>query len=241
MLNRIFSVIVIAVLVLAIVAAGLLFYANSVDHRRPRFSTFEAGLPSSIGQTPSSAQEPASPAGTQEPGKAQPAPEKTSAVAKAEKAASPPLSATPPPVLTMPPLDQRADTILEYAVASLPGWKARIVAHDSAYKSATVRATSPTGKLSLDIDVHWDKELGDFSVVNAQAAGTAKTVATVPKGIIMALDSNPKFKKLPLRKVSMKRLTSDDATILVQSDIKKWQVYLKLKGGHWRLIKAREL
>jgi hypothetical protein len=39
----------------------------------------------------------------------------------------------------------------------------------------------------------------------------------------------------------VKRLTSHDVTVHVQSDIKKWQVYMKVKAGHWMIIKAREL
>ena len=235
-MNRLFSALVVIVLLLVVVAGGLFFYQNYGHPGQPSsVATNEVGPPATMPGADETAEAPSGE--TEKPEADQPA--EKAAPEEAAPAEKPDTGKAA--LLPMPSMAQRPETITQYALASLPGWQSKIVTHDPDYKSGTVRATSPDGKVSLDIDVKWDKELGDYSVTDAEGAGAAKATAAVPKGIMDALDANAKFKGLPDRKVSVKRLTSHDVTVHVQSDIKKWQVYMKVKAGHWMIIKAREL
>jgi hypothetical protein len=246
-MNRLFSALVIIVLLLLLVAGGLYYY-ETFGHpgQPPSVATSETGPAAAVPGRDETAEarsgENAKPEaegpqaeqpGAEKPGAEKPGAEEAAPSAKPEtgKAA----------LMPMPSMAQRPETITQYALTILPGWQSKIVTHAPDYRTATVRATSPDGKITLDVVVQWDKELGDFNVTDAEAAGAAKATAAVPKGIMGSLDANAKFKTLPDRRVSVKRLTSHDATIMVQSDIKKWQVYLKVKGGHWTIIKAREM
>jgi hypothetical protein len=230
-MNHIFSVLVILVLILVLVAAGLSYYQY---YGAPQAPEVAAGAPGPEAAAPEGAptsEEAAPPAGAEQPGG-----EEAAGGAPGEQPAG-----GKGMLLPMPPKEQRAETITQYALSSMPGWDSKVVSHDDEWKTATVRAVSPDGKISLDIYVAWDKELGDYAVTAAEAAGAAKATAAVPKGILDAIDANPKLKALIDKKVSVRRLTSNDATVLVQSEAGKFRVYLKQKGGHWSIVKARQL
>lgn len=141
--------------------------------------------------------------------------------------------------------DERTSLILELALASLPGWEGKIVAHDDNWISATVRATSPDGKVKLDVRVSWDTELGDYEVVSAtpvaapQRATTRKSV--IPQGVVEAIVSRPTFSALPDRKLIPKEVTEKTAVIAVQGGGAQWRVTLERRGEKWVITEARKL
>ena len=141
--------------------------------------------------------------------------------------------------------EERRSSILELALTSLPGWAGKIVAHDANWATATVRATSPDRKVSLDIRVVWDSELGDYEVVSAVPAlgsrPASNPAAAVPEGIAQAIAARPTFAALPDRKLIPKQIADNAAVIVVQGGGAAWKVALQRRDGQWVITDARKL
>ncbi len=146
-----------------------------------------------------------------------------------------------------PEADTAAEMVKLYALASLPGWQAEVARHDDEWRSATVRAKSPDGKASLDIDLVWDQDLADYVVVAARAAGVQAPAPKpgagdgLPAGVKAAIDGHAKLGKLAGRTLRLDRLTSADALVVVKAGSAAWRVYLKRRGEQWAIINARQL
>lgn len=234
MLQRIISTVALIVLVLIIVSAGLVAYRvvtnKSVAGQAPPVP--EAQPPGIVIDEGSTADADAS--------------------GGADKAGAETLAAPSGPevaAVSGQPLsgEDTKTTILTYALASLPDWDAKILRHDEAWRAVTVRATSPDRKVSLDIELVWDKDLGDYVVTTARAADTsaapqrAAKASGIPQGIMAAISGHPRLGKLSGSTIEMKKLTSADALVVIRSDAGAWRVYLKHRDGHWVISDARQL
>ncbi|MCX7599554.1 MAG: hypothetical protein N2512_11925 [Armatimonadetes bacterium] len=225
MLNRVLSATVLVVLVLVVAAALLSYYRMAV----PPAGTEEApassvpGLPE--GSTPSVP-----------PDSGVPLSNEGASALQAEPVAGPPSSGGE---------DERASLILELALASLPGWEGTIIEHDENWTSATVRATSPDGKVKLDIRLSWERELGDYEVISATPAVAPKRsparTSAVPEDVVEAIVSRPTFAALPNRRLIPKQVTENAAVIVVQGGGSQWRVTLERREGKWVLSDTRKL
>jgi hypothetical protein len=152
------------------------------------------------------------------------------------------------PVMS-PQAEQAEETVKQYVLAGLPQWETEVVRHDEEWRSATVRARSPDGKVALDIDLIWDKDLGDYTIVAAKVAEAQLTQpgptqggrVEVPGEITRAIDNHPRLGKLAGRTIHLKKLTSDDVLLILKSSGHSWRVYLKRKGNHWAIINAKPI
>lgn len=141
--------------------------------------------------------------------------------------------------------DERRSLVLEIALASLPGWHGKITARDDNWATATVRAVSPDGKVTLDIRVSWDSELGDYEVLSATPVVAPQRPSAhssaIPKGIVKAIVSRPSFANLPDREIIPKQITEKTAVIVVRGGGAQWRVALQRRGDKWVITDARKL
>jgi pyruvate/2-oxoglutarate dehydrogenase complex dihydrolipoamide acyltransferase (E2) component len=148
-----------------------------------------------------------------------------------------------PAPLSMPQPSQREATIVEYALMSLPNWRAKVVRHDDQWRAATVRAVSPDGQVALDLDVVWNEEVGDYEVVRAAPSQRLPggEASLLPAGLAAAIAGHPVLGKLPAPRLGVVKLTAAEAIVRLSSPRGVWRVYLKRRDERWVIVTAKRL